>query len=319
MKNRQVCSKIKFKYKQKEDSMNPLISVVIPNYNRGHLIEQVIESIHRQTYSPIEIIIVDDCSTDHSIDTIQNLQKKFDSIQLITLKKNCGANTCRNIGVSHSKGEYIAFLDSDDFFLPTKLEKQIKILQNQEDIGFVVTGFGSKVIHILPEGIIPLQETIKQNNLGGFSTLLVRKTLFLQVGGLDQELLSCQDWDLYLKLLQVSKGYKIAEDLVIYEVQEDSISKNPNKVIQGYTIVSQRATILNDKLKLIPSKELTAFQEYYLAMRYFKLGDFKQTRLHLKQSIAIKPRPVPILYWVTSLFGHSALATLLSVKNTIAK
>lgn len=294
--------------------MNPLISVVIPNYNRGHMIEKVIDSVNQQTYSTVEIIIVDDCSTDYSINTIQALQANQNNIRLIALEKNSGANACRNIGVDHAKGDFIAFLDSDDFFLPTKLEKQMNILQEQKDIGFVVTGFGAKAVHTLPEGIIPLKETIKQNNLGGFSTLMVRKTLFHQVGGLDQELLSCQDWDLFLKLLQISKGYKIEEDLVIYEVQTDSISKNTNKVVQGYTIVSQRATLINEQLQLIQPKELKAYQEYYLAMRHFKLENIKQTRKHLRKSILISPRPIPILYWIVSLLGYSPFKMFLKLK-----
>ncbi|MBO4106826.1 glycosyltransferase family 2 protein [Streptococcus suis] len=278
------------------------------------MIEQVIDSVNHQTYSPVEIIIVDDCSTDNSINVIQSLQVNQNNIKLIALETNCGANACRNIGVEHAGGDYIAFLDSDDFFLPTKLEKQMRILQNQKDIGFVVTGFGAKGIHNLPEGTIPIQGTLKQNNLGGFSTLMVRKSLFLKVGGLDQELLSCQDWDLFLKLLQISKGYKIEEDLVIYEVQTDSISKNATKVIQGYTIVTERATEINEKLQLIPPKELKAFQEYYLAMRHFKLENIKQTRKHLHQSILISPKPIPILYWTVSLLGYSAFKTFLKTK-----
>ncbi|NRG68882.1 glycosyltransferase family 2 protein [Streptococcus suis] len=297
--------------------MKPFISVIIPNFNRQLLIQRAIESINQQHYPNLEIIIVDDKSTDQSVSIIRDLQKQQDNLSLFVVEENSGANACRSIGVEKARGEYIAFLDSDDYFLPTKLEKQVRILQDRPEVGFVVTGFGAKAVHTLPEGIIPLKETIKQNNLGGFSTLMVRKELFQQVGGLDSNLLSCQDWDLFLKLLQVSQGYKLAEDLVGYEVQEDSISKNSTKVIQGYQIVSQRARAINQTLQMLPVKDLQAYQEYYLAMRYFKLGQIKETRQQLWKSIQIKPRFVPFLYWTCSLFGYSALKKLLQVKQNL--
>lgn len=296
--------------------MKTLISVIIPNFNRQHLIQRAIESINQQNYPNVEIIVVDDKSTDQSVSIIRDLQKQQDNLSLFVVEENSGANACRNIGVEKARGEYLAFLDSDDYFLPTKLEKQVRILQDRPEVGFVVTGFGAKVVHTLSEGIIPLKETIKQNNLGGFSTLMVRKELFQQVGGLDSNLLSCQDWDLFLKLLQVSQGYKLAEDLVTYEVQEDSISKNATKVIQGYQIVSQRARAINQTLQVLPEKDLQAYQEYYLAMRYFKLGQIKETRQQLWKSLQIKPRFVPFLYWTCSLFGYSTLKKLLQVKQS---
>ncbi|HFH9945987.1 TPA: glycosyltransferase family 2 protein [Streptococcus suis] len=297
--------------------MKPLISVIIPNFNRQHLIQRAIESVNQQTYPNLEIIVVDDKSTDQSVPIIQDLQKQQDNLSLFVVEENSGANACRNLGVEKAKGKYLAFLDSDDYFLPTKLEKQVRMLQERPEVGFVVTGFGAKAVHTLPEGIIPLKETIKQNNLGGFSTLMVRKELFQQVGGLDLQLLSCQDWDLFLKLLQVSQGYKLAEDLVAYEVQEDSISKNSTKVIQGYQIVSKKARAINQTLQALPEKDLLAYQEYYLAMRYFKLGQIKETRQQLWKSLQIKPRFVPFLYWTCSLFGYSALKKLLQVKQNL--
>lgn len=293
----------------------PLVSVIIPNYNRGHLIEGVIDSVNNQTYQNIEIIVVDDHSTDNSWNKLLELQTMVQKLTIHRLSQNKGANFCRNKGVELAKGEFIAFLDSDDYFLPTKIEKQMGIFEQFPKISFVTTGFGANTLHILGEGFIPIKETIKQNNLGGFSTLMIKKEIFLQVGGLDNQLLSCQDWDLFLKILQISNGYKIREDLVIYEAQSDSISKNSLKVIQGYKIVALRAQVINDKLKIIPPDELLSYQEYYLAMRYFGLKDIKNTRKHLKQSIKIKPTPLPIVYSLVALFGYHSLHFLIYVKN----
>ncbi|HFR3342508.1 TPA: glycosyltransferase family 2 protein [Streptococcus suis] len=295
----------------------PLISVVIPNYNRGHLLQEVLKSVISQTYSNWEIIVVDDFSTDDSLAVLKQLQEQIPQLIVHQLAENSGANVCRNKGVELAKGELIAFLDSDDYFLPSKLEKQELIFRKYPEVGFVVTGFGSTAIHVPSEGLLYVGDTILQNNLGGFSTLMVKKSLFLQIGGLDNSLLSCQDWDLFLKLLEVSKGYKISEDLVVYEIQDDSISKNSNKVIQGYQVVSKRAAEINSRLKLVPERKLASYQEYYLALRYYGLRDIGQVRHHLWQSLRIQPTPLAAIYLVVSWFGWQVLHNFINFKNKL--
>lgn len=295
----------------------PLVSIIIPNYNRAHLLKDVINSVVKQTYKNIEIIVVDDASTDNSINILKEIQKNNKKLTIKRLEKNSGANICRNKGVELSNGEYISFLDSDDYFKKDKIEKQISVFTEKEDVGFVVTGFGEKNFKKVSEGYIDIKETLFQNNLGGFSTLMVRKDIFQYVGGLDPKLLSCQDWDLFLKLLVNSKGYKITENLVIYDLQEDSISKNPYKVISGFEIVSERAKNLNDTLKLIPKNTLDSYHEYYLAMRYFRLKDIKNTRKHLKKSLSIKKSFISFVYLIFSLFGYTSLNFLITLKKKI--
>ncbi len=110
--------------------MNETISVVIPSYNRATLIGRAIESVLQQTYSNIEIIVVDDASTDETESVVKRI--KNDKLHYIKLKKNGGACKARNVGIRASKGEYIAFLDSDDIWNTDKLEKQMKILQEKK-------------------------------------------------------------------------------------------------------------------------------------------------------------------------------------------
>jgi glycosyltransferase involved in cell wall biosynthesis len=105
--------------------MNPLISIVIPTYNRAHLILEALETCVLQTYRPIEIVVVDDGSTDRTIASVQDLNKGS-SHQDVTLKivkqENKGGNVARNNGIKNSSGEFIAFLDSDDLWNKTKLK-----------------------------------------------------------------------------------------------------------------------------------------------------------------------------------------------------
>lgn len=112
-----------------------LISVVIPTYNRGFIIENSIRSVLNQTYKNIEVIIVDDGSTDNTEEVIKSINDK--KIRYFKLKVNRGACYARNYGVSKAKGKYIAFQDSDDIFLPGKLEKQyVNLIKNNSDLDF---------------------------------------------------------------------------------------------------------------------------------------------------------------------------------------
>lgn len=107
---------------------NYLISVIIPVYNSEKYLLQCVNSVLNQTYKNIEILLIDDCSTDSSFDVCKKLKDKYDNISVYQTKKNSGsASTARNIGLDNSNGDFIAFLDSDDFVFPTMYEKLLKI------------------------------------------------------------------------------------------------------------------------------------------------------------------------------------------------
>jgi glycosyltransferase involved in cell wall biosynthesis len=120
--------------------VNPKVTVIIPTYNRAHLIKRAIKSVLNQTFQDFEIIVVDDGSTDNTEEVV----KSFNDLRIKYIKhqKNLGASAARNTGIKNSKGEYIAFLDSDDEWLSEKLERQIKIFEETKDkrLGFVYCG-----------------------------------------------------------------------------------------------------------------------------------------------------------------------------------
>lgn len=114
----------------------PTVSIIIPTYNRAHLIERAIESVLHQTYQDFELIIIDDGSTDNTDDIINKFQKKDDRIIYLKHDRNKGGSAARNTGIKASRGEYIAFLDSDDEWLPEKLEKQMDFFESN-NYGFI--------------------------------------------------------------------------------------------------------------------------------------------------------------------------------------
>ena len=110
------------------------VSVVIPSYNRKDIIGRAIDSVLAQTYKDIEIIVVDDGSTDG---TAEYIQKTFPNIKIF-IQENNGAASARNLGISKADGEYIAFLDTDDYWLPEKIAKQVSSITNDSDTGMNV-------------------------------------------------------------------------------------------------------------------------------------------------------------------------------------
>jgi len=110
------------------------VSTIIPAYNCERYIKETIESVLSQTYKDIELIIIDDGSTDRTGEIVRSFESK---VEYIRQSKNTGPSAARNRGIEKAKGEYIAFLDGDDVWMPTKIEEQIKLLESNKDIALV--------------------------------------------------------------------------------------------------------------------------------------------------------------------------------------
>ena len=117
-----------------ETTKQPLITVVMPNYNGRRFVEQAIDSVLNQTYSNFELLVVDDCSKDDSLQLIQQKAQSDDRIRIIALEHNAGVANARNVGIKEAKGEFIALLDNDDLWTEDKLERQLALAQKGADI-----------------------------------------------------------------------------------------------------------------------------------------------------------------------------------------
>lgn len=131
---------------------NDLVSIIMPSYNCGRYVEETIRSVQAQTYQNWEIIFMDDCSTDGSIKTVSELREQDSRIRLFQNNINSGAAVSRNNALREAKGRWIAFLDSDDLWEPTKLEKQIKFME-ENGIAFSYTGYQEIDDKSLPTGV----------------------------------------------------------------------------------------------------------------------------------------------------------------------
>lgn len=214
-----------------------LVSVILPVYNRESTIKRAIDSVLSQTYANIELIVVDDASTDHTIDLVKSYEDS--RIKLICLKERGGANRARNIGIENSEGKYIAFQDSDDEWRRNKLALQITFMQTE---GFSVC-FSPYYLHEKEKvRVIPvdyqsnesyhngLKDILRYGNVVGTPTLVFdREVLFLLNGVVfDETLPRFQDYELMIRLSQIVNIGYIEEPLVDAYLcnTENNIAKN---------------------------------------------------------------------------------------------
>lgn len=192
---------------------NTLVSVVIPVFNGASYVEQAVKSVQEQTVKSLEIIVVDDGSTDGTQEVLRDLVKtsKISWSQV----RNGGPGYARNYGIKKAIGEYIAFLDCDDIWFPKKLEAQLALLKKQPHVGLAYTDyreFNDKepiAAHANPRySREPLAKAFLGGQFGLLSTVLVNRKILEKVSGFDPELHVAEDWDLIVKIYDVAPfGY----------------------------------------------------------------------------------------------------------------
>lgn len=242
-----------------------MISVIMPTYNRENTIKRAIDSVLNQTYRNIELIIVDDYSTDNTEKIISEIKDK--RLKYIKLKKNSGACHARNVGLDNAKGEYIAFQDSDDEWIKDKLDKQIKMLiDNKVDMVFCSAKHIGKNEIIIPREKLDEQQIknrIFKSNFISTQTILATKKCFEHVR-FDEKMPRFQDWDLIIRMLEYFSIIHINEPLVNVYIQSDSISKSKDKAIKALEMMLNKY-----------QTELKKFTELQKAYLYEQIAMFK--------------------------------------------
>ena len=184
-------------------TIRPIVSVIIPTFNRGWIIRDAVDSVLGQTYSDFELIVVDDGSTDR---THEVLSAYGDRLRLI-IQENRGVSAARNCGIRESIGRLVAFLDSDDLWLPNKLAVQVAFFDRLRSALICQTGeiwirngmrVNPRKIHRKPSGII--FEPSLALCLVSPSAVMIRRELFDEVGLFDEELPACEDYDMWLRV-----------------------------------------------------------------------------------------------------------------------
>lgn len=210
----------------------PLVSVVIPAFNAAWCIRRAVDSVLAQSFSDCDLIVVNDGSTDHTLDVLASYQGR---IQVIS-QSNGGMSNARNVGIRAARGQLVAFLDADDWWLPTKLGRQVELMQRHPEVGFcsvaarVETADGEVLNLWRCRGTSStMLETLFAENAaiaGGCSSVVARRALVEQVEGFDESLRGFEDPDLWIRLAAVSKYACIDEPLAVILRGEASVSRN---------------------------------------------------------------------------------------------
>lgn len=225
--------------KQFNDS---LVSVIVPVYNSEKYVSKTLDSIIDQCYKNIEIIIVDDCSTDNTYSIIREYLNKYIYISYIKLDNNCGVAVARNKGIEFAKGRYIAFCDSDDIWEPNKLSEQIKLFTNYSGVPFTYTAVSyideyDKVIKSKRN----LKELVSykyllRNTVVATSTVIIDRNVVPVVKMPNRR--SAEDYSLWLRLLKEygdARGINVA--YTKYRISHNSISSNRIREVKYFYAV----------------------------------------------------------------------------------
>jgi glycosyltransferase involved in cell wall biosynthesis len=200
----------------------PRVSVIIPTYNRADLIEETIDSVLKQTFDDLEIIIVDDGSTDSTKEVV----RRFDGPIKYLYQENRGRSCARNRGFEASSGDYICFLDSDDVLDPRMLDRQVSLLESNSDLGFVFSDyqFINRAGEILPKPEVFRAHPLRRGSIFRFlvyfdfifpSTVLARKDCINKAGLFDPSLDAAEDLDWLLRMTSLYEADYVPEQLCL--------------------------------------------------------------------------------------------------------
>ena len=258
------------------------ISVIIPTYNREKLVSRAIESVLNQSFQPEEIIVIDDGSTDGTKELITS---KFPRTQYIW-QENSGISSARNEGIKQSKGNWIAFLDSDDEWLPNKLESQVNALKENEDF---------KICHTNEIWIRDGRRVNPKNihkKFGGYifdkclplcvispSSVLIKKEIFDEFGLFDTSLPACEDYDMWLRICAFIPVLYLEETLLVkYGGHQDQLSKK-YWGMDRFRILALEKAVNNNKIS--KSSREQALQVLIEKLSIFINGAKKRRRLEI--------------------------------------
>ena len=257
----------------------PIISVVIPTYNCAHLLAQTIDSVRSQTMTEWEMLIINDGSTDSTVELVQAYMEKDDRIHLIN-QSNSGVSRSRNYGASFASSDIIAFLDADDRWLPNKLQDHLEELNMNPNVGIsfarvefiteqgIVTGktTNCQLHNLTPDRFLYTNPTVTVSNL------VIRKSIFELLKGFDETINHSEDMDLLFRASRYVKIEGIDRVLIQYRIQTTSLSSTVDKMEQGWHHLIEKARQLEPELVDQHYSAAYANQLIYLARQTLRLN-----------------------------------------------
>jgi glycosyltransferase involved in cell wall biosynthesis len=284
----------------------PQVSIIIPTYNSATYLKQAIDSVLAQTHRDFEILVIDDGSTDDTAD----LMNGYGAAVRYLRQPNHGVATARNRGIEESRGEYVAFLDADDVWLPDKLERQIEALEQYPGRGACYTDFfvvapdltvQTRISHA-QQGHTFEALLLKGNVVGTPSSVICRREDVRQVGGFDPSFSYGADWEMWIRLASVTEFVHVREPLVLYRQHDGNMSRNIALLEDDSVRLLAKGFATEGISQELCRKKQKALARNYLVLAgsYFHAGDYldsfrcarKAVRLDFHQAAYILAFPL---------------------------
>lgn len=289
----------------------PTVSVCVTSYNHASYLPQTLDSVLHQDYPDFEIIVADDGSTDDSLKLLAEYQQRYpEKIRCLwhPAHQNRGISATFNLAAHHAQGEYIAWLGSDDIWLPQKLSRQVAFLSSQPEMGMVYSpafildraGRQYPQFTIGGEQYEDVWRRLLVSNFICASTVLIRRACLDAVGLLDEALVY-SDWELWIRIAAQYRVGVVAEPLVLYRIHGHNISVSSHPA----TRFERRVEVIESVFSKLPLAEQglkpVALADAHLeaALDFFALGEAEQGRQHLAQVMRVQGTP-----WDTYLHGQ---------------
>ena len=299
---------------------NPVVSIIIPTYNRSKLLPRAVKAILNQTFNDFELIIVDDGSTDNTYEVIKCFRDS--RIAYIRHDQNTGGSAARNSGIKTSRGTYIAFLDSDDEWLPTKVQKQMDLFnRSSERVGLIYTWLE----HVFEDGRVryskptvrgrPYKHLLVRNLIGSTSSVIIMKDALLLVDGFDESLPARQDMDLWVRVTEHFDIDFVQEVLtrIYHSHGSERISSSKVRLLNARTLFYQKHKnrLMKEKVAHLHLCDIAQFYREYV-------DETSKVRSYFLEAIRVSPKSLlPYILLLTTFLPKQFYKAMRSFKRRI--
>lgn len=256
----------------------PLVTVYIPTYNRVELLKRAVQSVQKQTYKNLEIIIVDDCSTDGTHDYLKLLKKEDKRVRYFLKEKNSGACVSRNIAIEHASGEFITGLDDDDYFLENRIYNFYNAYKMKDDnIVALFTPniksksrslFKNKLLHLISKKVVKKRDLYGANYIG--NQIFAKKAIFIEAGMFDPSFRAWQDFDLWFRISKIGNFQRLSEPTYIFDTTHGEVritTSNIDKIIEVRDLFIKKHNIVNDFYRVVLNNHLFIYNPKLVSFR----------------------------------------------------
>lgn len=282
----------------------PEISVVIPTYNAARYVGAAVDSVLAQTFTDLEVLVVDDGSEDNTREVLAPYGQPVRYLY----QENAGVSAARNLGIAKSRGRYVAFLDADDTWLPGKLELQRSALTCMPGVGACYSAHIVADEDLSPLGVQrsprragALEDLLFRGNVVGTpSTVIVERELLERVGGFDPAFSQCADWDMWVRVARHTEFAYIGEPLVTYRQHANNMSRNIRLLEDDSLRVIRKGLEHPETPAVLRRRARQAFANQWMVVAgsYFGVGDYSNFARCAVRALLQDPRRV------TRLLGY---------------